>query len=217
MKIVATDRPPFPSPDADATIGSIDKFTAMKRVAQYETAMVHWLCEIRLLADPTLSPSDSIMAGSSFDTFWRTLIYNCQPRFNYDLPNQRSEPWLATHFGYWYLLKKFHMTRRWQDNVVTYAFHSKFLQELAAPFEEAEGRVRHARKFFVSEQGRIGWIPFRAQAGDQICVFRGMRIPVIIRSQGSRWEFIGASYVHGLMDGEVWDLDDLQWDFMSFV
>jgi hypothetical protein len=37
------------------------------------------------------------------------------------------------------------------------------------------------------------------------------------RPQGNRWEFIGACYVHGLMDGEVWDLDGLEWDFMSFV
>jgi hypothetical protein len=217
VRIVARDRPRPPSSDISATNGRIDLLTALAKVAQYETAMVCWLSEIRLLADPTLSARGSIMDGSSFDAFWRTLVYNCEPRFNYNSPNQRPKAWLAISFGYWYLLKKLYMTKRWQDNPVNRALHFSILEMLAAPFEEAEGRVRDARNFFVSQQGRIGWVPFRTQAGDRVCVFHGMRIPVILRSQGDRWEFIGACYVHGLMDGEVWDLDGLQWDFISFV
>lgn len=109
------------------------------------------------------------------------------------------------------------MTRRWEKDLLTWAIHDKFLEKLAEPFEEAEGRVRNARKFFVSQRGRIGWIPFRAQARDQLCVFRGMRIPLVLRPQGSKWEILGPCYVHGLMDGELWDLDGLCWEFMSFV
>ena len=181
--------------------------------------MVYWLSEIRLLADPTLKARDNIMAEPTFDAFWRTLLYNREPSFNYNSPNQQPEDWLGTSFGYWYLLKKLYMAKRWHDNLALcrWLSHCRILQKLAAPFDEAEGRVREARKFFVSENGRIGWVPFRTRVGDQVCVFQGMRIPVILRSWNDRWEFIGACYVHGLMDGEVWDLDDLQWDFLSFV
>jgi hypothetical protein len=40
---------------------------------------------------------------------------------------------------------------------------------------------------------------------------------MVLRPQGDRWEVIGPSYVDGSMDGEVWDLDGLQRDFLSFV
>ncbi|MCJ1394443.1 Non-essential glycogen phosphorylase [Xylographa bjoerkii] len=230
VRIVARDRPRLPSPDSSATHVRMHlSLTAMERVAQYEammekfaeyeTAMIYWLSEIRLLADPTLNTRGDIMAGlsKSFDAFWRTLVYNREPHFNYDSPNQRPEAWLGVSFGYWYLSKKLQMAKRWRDKPANWAFHRRVLEKLAAPFEEAEGRVRYARNFFVSQEGRIGWVPFRTQAGDHVCVFYGMRIPVILRLQSDRWEFIGACYVHGLMDGEVWDLNGLQWDFMSFV
>lgn len=109
------------------------------------------------------------------------------------------------------------MRRLWNQNPSQAAIFSSILITLARPFEEAEARVRYSGRFFVSENGRFGWVPLRTEVGDLVCVFRGMRIPVIMRPQGDRWEVIGACYVHGCMDGEVWDLDGLQWGFMSFV
>jgi hypothetical protein len=213
VRIVARDRPCLPKADIARTHGQIDMVTTGEEVSRYETEMVYWLSEIRRLADPTLKANDSMLDGSFFDSFWRTLVYNRGPCFKYNFPNQQPSSQLATSFGYWYLFKKFQMTKRWHDDLLWDAVHYEILRKLAAPFEEAEGRVRNARNFFVSQQGRIGWVPFRAQAGDRICVLYGMRIPVILRSHGNGWEFIGACYVHNMMDGEVWDLDRLQWDF----
>ena len=217
MKIVARDRPSLPKANSSAMKCKIPLLKAFEEVAQYEAAMVCWLSEIRLLADPTLSAGSSIMDGSSFDVFWRTLIYNCGPRFDYTSPNQRPGSGLGTYFGYWYLYKKLQSTKRWQEDLPTWLLQCRCMEELAGHFEEAEGRVRDARNFFVSDQGRIGWVPFRTLAGDQVCAFHGMRTPVILRSHSDGWEFIGACYVHGLMDGELWDLHGLQWDFIKLV
>lgn len=197
----------------------IDILEAAEAVSQYEAEMVYWLSEIRTLADPSLRAPDSIMSGShaSFDAFWRTLIYNREPQFNYESPNRKPGRWLGISFSYWYLWKKLQMRRLWKQNFLQEAIFSKILATLAEPFDKAEGRVRDSRRFFVSENGRFGWVPLRTKVGDLVCVFRGMRIPVIMRPQGDRWEFIGACYVHGWMDGEVWDLDGLNWGFMSFV
>jgi hypothetical protein len=192
-------------------------WTKLEAVAKYETEMVCWLCEIRLLADPSLDRRGSIMDGLSFEAFWRTLVYNRGPRFDYNSPNRQADDNLAVGFGYWYLWKKFAMTRGWQNDPLAWLSATRVLEKLASPFEEAEGRVRGSRSFFVSRLGRIGWVPFRTRAGDQICVFQGMRIPLVVRPHGYRWEIIGACYVHGLMDGEIWNLSGLQWDFMSFV
>jgi hypothetical protein len=179
--------------------------------------MVYWLSEIRLLADPGLDSKASIMDGSSFDTFWRTLVYNRGPRFDHSSPNQRAADSLGISFGYWYLRKKHQMVGCQKESLLAWLFHQRLLKKLSGPFEEAEGRVRYARSFFVSRLGRIGWVPFRTQAGDHVCVMHGMRIPLILRAHGNQWEVIGACYVHGLMDGELWDLDGLRWKFMSFV
>lgn len=189
----------------------------METVSQYETEMVYWLSEIRLLADPSLDPKQSIIDSSSFDTFWRTLVYNRGPRFDESFPNRPADESLAVSFGYWYLWKKLQMARRWKDDLFTWVLHSEILKKLAEPFEEAENRVQYARNFFVSQHRRIGWVPFRTRVGDQVCVLQGMRIPLILRSRGDRWEVIGPCYVHGLMDGELWDLSGLRWAFMNFV
>ncbi|KAH7079379.1 hypothetical protein BKA63DRAFT_265764 [Paraphoma chrysanthemicola] len=217
IQVVARDRPPLPRPDPARPNALINWWTALEAVSKYETEMVYWLEEIRMLADPSLSATGSIMDGPSFDTFWRTLVYNRGPRFNQSSPNQPADGALAVAFGYWYLEKKYHMAGRWKDDARAWVICDRLLQTLAEPFAESEGRVRHARKFFVSRYGRIGWVPFRTRVGDRVCVFRGMRMPIIIRPDNDRWEIIGACYVHGLMDGELWDLRDLFWTFMRFV
>lgn len=189
----------------------------MEELSKYETGMVYWLSTIRLLADPSLDVQGSIMDGQSFNAFWRTLLYNRGPRFDYKSPNRKADNHLGVAFGYWYLWKKFQMAKPWRRNALAWAIGDKVLRTLAKPFEEAEDRVQYARKFFVSCSGRIGWVPFRTRVGDRISVFRGVRMPFILRPQRGRWEIIGACYVHGLMDGEVWDLAELEWEFMQFV
>lgn len=109
------------------------------------------------------------------------------------------------------------MAKPWRSDVLAWTSGDGILKKLAEPFEEAEGRVQYARNFFVSRYGRIGWVPFRTRVGDRICVFRGVRMPFVLRPQRDRWEIIGACYVHGLMDGEVWDLTGIEWEFMRFV
>lgn len=186
-------------------------------ISNYETEMVYWLSAVRKLADPSLDAQGSIMDGQSFCTFWRTLVYNRGQRFDYGSLNKKASNHLGVAFGYWYLWKKFQMAKPWRSDVLAWISGDGILKKLAEPFEEAEGRVQYARNFFVSRYGRIGWVPFRTRVGDRICVFRGVRMPFVLRPQRDRWEIIGACYVHGLMDGEVWDLTGIEWEFMRFV
>lgn len=217
VKTVARSRPKLPSADQSTKNSGKDFPNAIEAVSNYETEMVYWLSTIRMLADPSLDAQGSMMDGQSFDAFWRNLLYNRGPRFDYKSPNKKAGNYLGVRFGYWYLWKKYHMAKPWRSNVLAWAIGHKVLKKLAEPFEEAESRVQYARNFFVSHHGRIGWVPFRTRTGDRICVFRGVRMPFVLRPQQDRWEIIGACYVHGLMDGEVWDLTGLEWKFMRFV
>ncbi|KAH8890584.1 HET-domain-containing protein [Thozetella sp. PMI_491] len=78
-------------------------------------------------------------------------------------------------------------------------------------------RMTFEHRFFLSEKGYMGPAPRDAEAGDDICVLPGGKMPLILRSPGSnetghdaelsalpvRCRLVGDTYVHGLMDGEA--------------
>jgi hypothetical protein len=172
VRTLASKRPPLPQSQGNVRINILE---ALEANSQYETEMVYWLSEIRMLADPTCQTPDSIMSGSrdSFDAFWRTLVYNREPQFNYQSPNQKPADWLGISFGYWYLGKKLSMKRLWQQNIFQHALFFQLLKTLADPFDKAEGRVRDGRRFFVSENGRFGWVPLRTKVSDRLLRLQG--------------------------------------------
>jgi hypothetical protein len=64
-----------------------------------------------------------------------------------------------------------------------------------------------ARILTVTSQGHIGMAPCRARKGDSICVLLGCSIPVVLRKRNDdpSYEFIGEIYLHGFMDGEIFE------------
>ena len=63
-----------------------------------------------------------------------------------------------------------------------------------------------SRKAVRTEKGFVGMVAGIAQAGDRVALFRGGKLPFIIRPNGaSGWEIIGDCYIHGIMHGEAWD------------
>ncbi|MCJ1400145.1 hypothetical protein MMC11_003349 [Xylographa trunciseda] len=60
------------------------------------------------------------------------------------------------------------------------------------------------RKFMVTEGGLMGLGPPDAAKGDKVVVLFGCSVPVLLRNPASKWwTFVGESYVHGIMDGEM--------------
>jgi hypothetical protein len=66
------------------------------------------------------------------------------------------------------------------------------------------------RRMFRSKKGYIGLAPQFAQEGDQIRLFKGDAIPLVVRPEGERWRLVGDSYVYGIMNGEAFKEEDLQ-------
>jgi len=77
------------------------------------------------------------------------------------------------------------------------------------------------RRFFITKKGYFGFGPESCQVGDLVAVLAGGQVPYIIRpvphlsdmiraTMGPTLEtcytILGDSYVHGIMDGEVFDL-----------
>ena len=78
--------------------------------------------------------------------------------------------------------------------------------------------IAPGRAFFVSNTGFIGFLPSNAREGDEIYVFKGARVPFVVRRivgrnfalPGKYFTFIGECFVYGIMHGEVMeDLPDV--------
>lgn len=61
------------------------------------------------------------------------------------------------------------------------------------------------RRIIRTSAGYIGLAPAATRCGDAVALFKGARVPFLIREKGDRWEIIGEGYIHGIMEGEVWD------------
>ena len=60
------------------------------------------------------------------------------------------------------------------------------------------------RSFIETREGYIGLAPRTAQPGDQVCVFLGCPIPMLLRpAPNLRYQVVGACYIYGLMQGEA--------------
>lgn len=62
------------------------------------------------------------------------------------------------------------------------------------------------RRMIRSDSGLIGLAPPLTQPEDMIVLCKGGKLPLILRPRGSDWELIGDCYIHGIMDGKLWDM-----------
>ena len=70
---------------------------------------------------------------------------------------------------------------------------------------EAARKVCFGRKFFTTENGRVGLGPQKMEAGDVVCILKCVRVPFVLRKhelEPQTYYLIGEAYVHGLMRGE---------------
>jgi hypothetical protein len=59
------------------------------------------------------------------------------------------------------------------------------------------------RRFFLTPDLHMGLAPYNAEKGDLVYLLFGCEVPVILRSDGEDFKFIGQCYIHGFMDGEA--------------
>jgi Heterokaryon incompatibility protein (HET) len=93
-------------------------------------------------------------------------------------------------------------------------------QERSALFSRVKSvtGALYGRRFCSSGGGHFGVVDADAQVGDRLCVFYGGRMPYIIRPAGlAEYTFVGVGYLHGFMDGEAVDREDLHEEEFSLV
>lgn len=66
----------------------------------------------------------------------------------------------------------------------------------------------------------IALVPKCARLGDWACLFEGtfFIVPMVVRPmEGTRLAFLGESYVHGVVDGEFAQREDMPWQPVEVV
>ena len=71
-------------------------------------------------------------------------------------------------------------------------------------FADAMGNNCRNRSFCITENGYMGLVPPGTQNNDQICIFAGCELPLVIRQIDDKDYFlVGSCYIYGLMHGEI--------------
>ena len=74
------------------------------------------------------------------------------------------------------------------------------------------------RRMILTENRLIGLAPkLTREDEDYVALCEGDTLPIIVRPKGSDWEFVGDCYIHGLMNGEAYDLVKHEFKTMWFV
>lgn len=78
------------------------------------------------------------------------------------------------------------------------------------PYTDAAITRPHGRAFVITKKGYLGLAPRKTRVGDVVSVLRGGDVPFILRrrvrsgqkEEEETWEFVGESFVLGLMEGQ---------------
>lgn len=148
-------------------------------------------------------PSSTIL-----DAFWRTVCANIDPFRS--SPDEVCKADMATRLDH---------DRWWWQTLQLRKYGVDITTDMRRSLEFARYELFHShvvcisagRRFLISSAGLFGLAPQDALEGDQIWVVNGGKKPLILRSlsdeydhdEGETFTFVGDSYVHGIMNGEL--------------
>lgn len=84
--------------------------------------------------------------------------------------------------------------------------------EIVAEFLRRVHEVIWSRRLIVTQQDLLGLGPDDTKRQDLICILYGCSVPIILRpmnvtdGKAEFYHFVGESYVHGIMDGEAFEI-----------
>ncbi|KAH8588487.1 heterokaryon incompatibility protein-domain-containing protein [Bisporella sp. PMI_857] len=181
----------------------------------------NWQQIVRQWEPRNLLDSPNHRGKGSFDVYWRTLLSDC----SYEGQNRRLSEAdidvLRPSFLAWRsfsieddLLDKGRKPRGGVHDAVPDSDATPFRNTFATQLEKRiVGRV-----FSQLKNGCFAMVPENSAEGDCIAMVHGSRLPIVIRQVNQEliakiqamsgeigWQLIGTAYVHGIMDGELWE------------
>lgn len=132
------------------------------------------------------------------DTYIRTLVAG--DALFLDLPQIRLRGYYTAWRKYW------RIAGMNSPNVMPSSYTSNAAEEVAMATQFLQSQLKAAcgRRFFTTSKGYMGLSQSGIRIGHTIAILHGGKTPYVLQRTGSRgYRFIGESYIHGLMNGEV--------------
>lgn len=149
-----------------------------------------------------------------YDAYWQTICASLVSQtpgfvpFRTDVRTSDDSPQRSWHDDWWASYKKTHNHVQDKRQIEPEA---KVMGITA--FAQLVANSTISRRLFISkENGLLGLAPMDAKVGDRISLLEGGSVPYILRPKAGReneWQIIGGAYVHGIMDGEAWEPNQL--------
>jgi hypothetical protein len=137
-----------------------------------------------------------IGSGDFFNAFWRTIIANQ----GFEVDERKKEE------------QELVKAPEEERDIAEIIFGLKDLpkdvckEHYLEPFATRMRSKTLNRRMVLTEKGYLGLVPPETEKEDLVCILLGGDMPFILRAEGSYYKFVGESYVHGIMDGEVFDM-----------
>lgn len=146
------------------------------------------------------------------EPLWRTLCCDLTPKGD-RAPNAYAGGW-----KYW--REMFRITNK--NGFIFLNFGERKYWDLyrfdAREVEHAVRRWTFGRNFCVTREGALVHAPHGTKAGDKVVVFKGGRVPFLVRDvAGGHCQLVGECYIHGMMDGEVLKREDIMKEEKYFL
>ncbi|KAH7143537.1 heterokaryon incompatibility protein-domain-containing protein [Dactylonectria macrodidyma] len=83
-----------------------------------------------------------------------------------------------------------------------------FSDETAHTYSRRVSFLTWGRVLGTTTNLRLALLPLSADVGDEIVIFNGGKLPFVIRPEGDNFKLVGPCYIHGIMDGEDFPLNE---------
>jgi Heterokaryon incompatibility protein (HET) len=170
------------------------------------------------------SRSKYVTGENMLDVYWQTLIGGCPSAQYEELRGQFLDFDRTTkrfRLFHWVGLQKHRKTYIAASYVMltVSAMSDVTRKRLSSPLSGGYGTWEFAarmamavrqRRMMKTQKGFVGLVAGEAMAGDSVVLFQGGQVPLILRWMGTHWKLVGDAYVHGIMNGEAFNLDECQ-------
>jgi hypothetical protein len=102
----------------------------------------------------------------------------------------------------------------WSDEMKIRLFLKVYSPAVASLQHDVSLNTYH-RTFFTTKDGYMGIGPRWARSDDSVALVAGLRMPFVVRGDGSKYRIIGPARIHGVELGERWD--ESQLEMLTFV
>ncbi|KAF9237218.1 heterokaryon incompatibility protein-domain-containing protein [Melanogaster broomeanus] len=162
---------------------------------------------------------------SMFDVYWQTTVAGCMQPEGYDTLReffhdpQNAGNWRVTVPFWlppmWLFIVFYIVMALWNALIVLLLccicqYHRrKQKHRVNTAVTEKLAHIRSSQWTFAkTEMGYVGLVPRSAQLGDTIGLFKGGKVPLVLRplkEHDESWRLVGECYVHGIMQGSAFD------------